>query len=128
MILALLPSLKRIQREDVREAPSWILRMIVPINNFFQNVYAALTNNLTFQDNFRAKIYEIQVDGLSTNIELPLPSFLPTVTGALVISAVGDNIASAPGIVWNQVGNSVIISKFVGLDVNTAYTLKILVI
>lgn len=126
--MAKLPSSKRIQRHDVQEAPNWIVKLLHPINNFFQAIYIALANNLTFQDNFKAKIYEIQVDGLTTNLEIPLPENLPTITGVLILSVIGDNITSTPGVVWNQVGKSLIINKFLGLDVNTAYILKILVI
>ena len=60
--MARLPIIKRITREDVSQAPSWIENLIFPINQFMESVFRALDRNLTFTDNFSAQIQEIEFD------------------------------------------------------------------
>jgi len=125
--MALLPSLKRIQREDVPDSPKWVLRLLVPINNFFQNVYNVLTHNVTFQDNFRAEIMEITVDGNSPSTSFELPARIPQPIGVLLLST-DTPYSSGASISWQQVGNELQILNITGLDPLEQYTLRILVV
>ncbi len=54
-----LPIQKKILREDVKEAPSWVDRLILPINSFFETVYNALSKNITLHENIAAQIKEL---------------------------------------------------------------------
>lgn len=53
--------INQIKREDLPEAPDWINKLIGPINMFMENVYRALDNNLTFQENIVGVFKEIYV-------------------------------------------------------------------
>lgn len=54
-----LPTQKKILREDVKEAPEWIDRIIVPVNSFFETVFNGLSRRLTFEENIASQIKEI---------------------------------------------------------------------
>ena len=114
----MLPSFKRIQREDVADAPSWILRMIVPINNFFQNVYSILTKNVTFEDNIRSESYDLVINGSDSTAEIVL-------NGVLLTQITPAPLAGAT-ITWQQVGNELQILNITGLDPAEQYNLRIL--
>lgn len=121
----MLPSFKRIQREDVADAPSWILRMIVPINNFFQNVYSILTKNVTFEDNIRSESYDLVINGSDSTAEIVLNGVVNQVNGVLLTQITPAPLAGAT-ITWQQVGNELQILNITGLDPAEQYNLRIL--
>lgn len=53
-----LPSQRKILREDLKDAPSWINGIIDPLNSFMQMVYQALNKNIN-EDNLASQIKEI---------------------------------------------------------------------
>lgn len=55
-----LPEIKRILREDLKEAPSWIEKLLTPLNSFFSVVYEALNKNITFKENIACNIKEME--------------------------------------------------------------------
>jgi hypothetical protein len=57
--MAFLPPVKRISKEDLPEAPSWVEKLIYPVNLFFDSVYRALNGRLTVPDNISGQIKEI---------------------------------------------------------------------
>jgi len=64
--MAKLPNQKRVLREDLKDAPSWIDRLITPLNSFMESVYYALNKNITFNENIASQIKEIEFTTLST--------------------------------------------------------------
>ncbi len=58
--MANLPSIKLISREDLKEAPSWIERLLSPLNSFMAAVYENLNRGLTFRQNIRCNIKEVR--------------------------------------------------------------------
>lgn len=59
-----LPTQKKILREDLREAPSWVDKLISPINSFFETVFNTLARNVTFSENIACQIKDVD---FSTN-------------------------------------------------------------
>lgn len=59
--MAQLPPIKRLTKEDMKEAPSWIERLLFPLNQFLDSVYRALNGQITFVDNITAQRYSIQL-------------------------------------------------------------------
>jgi hypothetical protein len=57
--MASLPPIKRISKEDIPEAPSWVEKIIYPVNLFFDSVYRALNGSLTMPENIVGQIKEI---------------------------------------------------------------------
>ena len=57
--MAFLPPVKRISKEALPEAPSWVEKLIYPVNLFFDSVYRALNGRLTVPDNISGQIKEI---------------------------------------------------------------------
>ena len=59
--MAQLPPIKRLTKEDMKDAPSWIERLLVPLNQFLDSVYRALNGQISFVDNITAQRYSIQL-------------------------------------------------------------------
>jgi hypothetical protein len=55
-----LPTQKRILKEELKEAPNWIEKLITPINQFMENVYNLLNKNLDLRNNIKCDIVEYQ--------------------------------------------------------------------
>lgn len=58
--MAKLPSIKVLSREDLKEAPEWIVKLITPLNSFMQSVYYALDKDITFSENIAAAVKEVK--------------------------------------------------------------------
>lgn len=51
-----LPRLRKILREDLKEAPNWVDRLIDPINQFMESTFNLLNKNITFNGNIACQI------------------------------------------------------------------------
>lgn len=60
--MAKLPIQRRIMREDLKDAPSWIERLIGFINPFFEDIYYAMNKQITFRENIDCDILEIEFE------------------------------------------------------------------
>src|SRR4030095_1820923 len=57
--MALLPTSKRISKEDVPGSPGWVAPLLAGINTFFLAIWDALSGNITFGENITCQIKEI---------------------------------------------------------------------
>lgn len=64
--MAELPSIRRIVREDIKNAPDWIESLIGPLNGFMEEIYNALDRDLTIGQNLRGAIKSISFKTRST--------------------------------------------------------------
>ena len=138
--MAKLPTLNRILKEDIKEAPNWIDKVIYPINLFCETIYSALNKNITFQDNIASQIKEVTFKTASTyvsNSDFEVVNFLNSLkTRAmgcqiLQITEVTGNyipIKEPVSLDWTEVNGSINIHFVSGLKDNTTYNLRILVI
>lgn len=135
--MAKLPPVRRLLREDLKDAPEWIDRLIQPINLFFESVYSALNRNLTLGDNVTAQIKNFTITAGAAATDNTF-SFLFSIAtkprGVLVISCVQDEPVYTPltGAVtvpsWRVNGDQVVIESITGLTNTKKYSISVLVI
>ena len=59
--MAGVPKLKRLTREDFKDAPAWIDRLLYWLNIFFEAVNRALSNGITISENMAAQERTFQI-------------------------------------------------------------------
>jgi hypothetical protein len=97
-----LGSYRRIYKQDYKpEAQDVIDTLSVTVNDSFESVYSALTNNLNFADNFNCTIATFTTTVSSTGtpnnpVTIKLNTFQKTVTGIFVINAVASKSGINP--------------------------------
>jgi hypothetical protein len=64
--MAKIPVIQELQRTDFPDAPNWISKLLYPLQLFMTSVIAALTNQLTYQDNFSVTINNLSFTGAAT--------------------------------------------------------------
>jgi hypothetical protein len=134
--MAGLPTIRRIMREDFRDAPAWLDRLIYSLNIFFDSVYTALNKNLTFGANVRAQIKSFQITSgvLATNNVFNFAATIGSVQGVILLSAVQQTanytpLAAAPVIAsWRSADGMVYIDSITGLTSGQLYNITVLVI
>lgn len=57
--MAKLPIIQQLQRTDFPDAPDWISKLLYPLQLFMTSVINALTNQLTYQDNFACIVNQL---------------------------------------------------------------------
>lgn len=83
--MAKLPTSKKVLREDVKEAPSWIEVILSTMNSFFEDVYFALNKQITFRENISCQIKELEIETSSTyGPEIPSQSEVDTLKTQIV--------------------------------------------
>jgi len=139
--MARLPNQRRINREDVKNAPSWIDNLITPINSFMESMYSAVNKNLTFQENFISQIRTITFTTSATYtasgtwVPVTFPSGLrgTRAQGVLVLQALNttaDNFTPLKKAVtcdWLDNGETITLYFVSGLADSTSYTVRVLV-
>lgn len=127
--MAQLPSIKLISRDDLGpDAPSWVDKLLYPINLFMQSVYQALNKQLT-DSNTKSQlrtfaliagaaaadnVYSFQTDYLTTPAEVVLQK---------VERADGQNevFTAAPYVSWNYRNGAFNVLGIAGLTVGVRY-------
>lgn len=133
--MAKLPTIKKILREDVKEAPAWITAIIEPFNSLAEFVYQSMNKNLNFSDNIACFIKELSYKTPSTYPTMDNVEFINELkfkaSGLLVLQAVDkSNYVPAAGPVyapWVENNGSIVISPITGLAANKTYLIRLLV-
>lgn len=112
-----------------------IEKISAQINGGFDPLYSALSNRLTFSENFLCteKVIEVSLNASGvpqTRTSFSLSNNLP-VKGTLVLSVVNNTNAAifptgAPFVTFTQNANSLFIDHITGLVPNNRYTIRIL--
>lgn len=137
-----LPIYKRINREDLKDAPDWIGNLLYPLNQVFETVYNTLNRNLTFTDNvlsFQKTIqFTTKSDYVSMSswdvISIAIPdSFKVRVSGVITLNFAPIDTTLVKNITgfylnWVENNRTVQIPWIGGLDDDTEYTLTVVVI
>ena len=110
-------------------------KMGTQINNGFDPLYSALSNRLTFEDNFLGSVRDVEVTVGANGVPLVRTSFslnntLP-VKGIIVMSLVNRTNAAAfpmgaPFVTFSQNANILFIDHITGLLPNNRYNVRIL--
>lgn len=129
--MALLPSLKRLAKQDIPGAPGWVDSLLLTVNNFMQTIFGILAHNLTFEDNFKCQIAELAVAGdlASATIGLKAVDLAKGVLFLGYIKGKGYAVPTAPvAFTWEQLGTNVEITGITGLVAGERYSLRFLVV
>lgn len=126
----ILSNIKRIRREDIKEAPSWIDRIIGPFNIFVDTVSNAFNKKITFQDNIQCFFKTVEV----VSLPFTIANDLPVKPSAVFIAQVYETnsptatIGTAITVEWGIVSDGIQIKNIEGLTAGTKYTITMLVI
>lgn len=134
--MAGLPPIKRISREDVREAPAWVAKLLDPLNNFMDSVWTSLNRGLTFQDNIASQLYSFRVIAgatASANTTKFTLTMKTRPSGILVVSAklVSGNYSPIGAAVYAEFTLSekqVTVTAISGLTNGSTYDITVLLI
>jgi hypothetical protein len=137
-----LPSVRLISRQDLKDAPSWIDRLLGPLNQFLGTVYQGLDKQLTFQENIRATVKELTFRTLGTyGAGDAAAQFTPIVfpTG-LRVNAINVQIAQIYELsrtdfittgaitpIWKEIDGNIHVLFISGLEVATQYFIRFVV-
>ena len=133
-----LASFKRIFSKDFpSESQDLVDKMSLSINPGIEDVHLALSNRLTFVDNFQAQIQDITVtvDSLGTptsglTIKITDPTL--NISGIIIIGCrdTGNSTrypTSAPFMSWTSGTNSIKVNNITGLIPDVAYAIRLLI-
>ncbi len=132
-----LPSIKKILREDLKDAPDWVNGLIDPLNNFMETVYQALNKNLTLNENINSFTTELNYRTVSTYpTDQPTLSFMNTLKtrpfGIQIMQILDKSTylppSGAVGVLpWTYSGNQIDIHTIQGLTADTLYILRLVI-
>lgn len=133
-----LPNIQKILRQDVAEAPDWVLKIIGPINGFFEEIYVGLNRNITLRENVACYIVDVQFDTSSTYpsafTSITIPSKLRTVAEGVIILKISEKaenltlITTATSLQWSAVEGGVRIDLVAGLAVSKTYNMRVMIV
>jgi hypothetical protein len=136
--MAKLPEQPRIRYEDLsvqQDAPGWFktmfTRFLQVINRTLEDMYNAINKGLTFGDNIKAQIIDIDIK--STDFPYKTKNTLGKIQGCLLMFIKEKEsdiavIANAVSITWTSDADSLIILSMPGLTAGTVYSIRLLVI
>jgi len=127
-----LPSQKRILREDLKDAPSWVDGLIDPINSFMETTYQALNKNIS-SENLAEQIKELTVITPSTYPVMDNITFQSSLKtkaiGCVVIQAfIKSTYVPAAGpvyIPWIEENGVIVIYPIKGLEASKTYIIRV---
>lgn len=135
--MALLPTIKRLTREDLKEAPPWIERLIYPLNLFMDAVWTALNHGLTFAENIRSQEKTFQITAAAT-AALNTTSFactMRTIPKRMLVGNVVDittgnyvTIGAAVFVEWRYNDGNILITSITGLTNGNLYEFTVTLI
>lgn len=138
--MAKLPSQRRISREDLTDAPSWIVRLLNPLNSFMEAVYSALNGRITFVENVRSQFYQTdfttasdyELNGTFEAIQFA-KSFSAQASGVLIAhiykkGALSEPLIGSFSLNWFEDSGNIKIKYISGLSDSTSYVVRFLVI
>lgn len=125
---------RRINPADYKDAPPFFTgRFLSQLNLFTEPVYVALSNGITFQQNFNAQYFNQQITSGATPKDNAF-SFKQGIFGSpveLIVAAC--NLASdittplnaVVGISWYVNGSTIFVTSVSGLTAGTVYNLRL---
>lgn len=126
----MLPDVRRLNREDFQNAPSWLEPMLNTLNSFMDSVYNIFNHNVSLTENLNIQIstLSVETDGNGDILPVKIKSNVRgRINGILVIKTSPSSV-QAPFVEYVQAENIITISKIAGLNTSTKYKIIILVI
>jgi hypothetical protein len=134
--MAKIPEIKRIKVEDFKEEDrDTVAKLANVLNTALEQIQSALTNNLTFSENFRGQMKDIEVTVDSSGVPTVDTSFKSSLSssckGLWVIKA--ENLTSsgtyptaAPYVSFTESSGQIYVEKITGLQSANKYRLRII--
>lgn len=127
-----LPIQGTLNRQDFPEAPSWISKLLYPLQQFQNSVYRALTNGLSVEDNFSGVVrrFSVVAGAADTDNVVSFPCVLGRqIVEANVYCTNADNTYTPvyPQISWNLIGTNFVINGIKGLTPTKKYNFVVTV-
>lgn len=140
--MAKLPTSKKVLREDLKDAPGWIDRLLSPLNSFMESIYYALDKNLTYTENLACNVKTIEFTTLPTYGSLPVldnwqvqkfTHSLKSKPFGVSLERVQEKsntyavITNPVSLDWNEANGVISINYVTGLEPSKTYILTLLV-
>lgn len=130
------PKIKRLSREDFKDAPPWIERLLQWLNLFIEYVSALTNKGITFDENIQAQIksFEILAGAAAANNTVQFTTTLRVVPRGLVlmrcVQRAGNYvvIGAAVSVEWRYENGTVFITGVTGLTAGNIYDLTVLLL
>lgn len=134
--MAKLPTLRRISREDVKEAPAWIDTILYALNTFFESIYYTLNKNITFEDNILSQrvSFELKAGAAAANnvyhfaSDMTVPPKMLLVGKVELKAAVFTPLGGAVWVDWYYQDGQIYIQSISGLTSGSTYKFELLLI
>lgn len=128
--------IKRLSREDFKDAPPWIDRLLVWLNQFVEYVALSFNKEITFDDNIQAQIksFEVLAGATPALCTAQFTSTLRVVPrGVIKIKATQRSgnyviLSSSIDIFWRYESGTIFITSVTGLTAGNTYDFTVLVI
>jgi hypothetical protein len=137
--MALLPTLKKIQRADLGgDVPLWIEGILSYINQFTEEIYSAMNRNITIPENVKGqiKVLEFRTGGqYISQQDFTEQTFLNSLGKRMQVLFIGNIVnESKPDykyenstVSWNDNGNGTVTVRYIsGLEDNQNYRITLL--
>jgi hypothetical protein len=130
-----LPVQRKILREDLKDAPTWISKVIDPINSFMESVYTGLNKNITFTENVACFVHELIYTTPSTyptmdNVEFA-SSLKTKAIGVELLQVYERSTYEPPAgpvyVPWVEENGVIVVSSITGLAASKTYLVRLLV-
>lgn len=123
---------RKLTLEDFKDQQSWIGKLLQTMNNFFGDVFQAMNNGISIEDNLYQEIKELKFLNDSTTFPLEFKTKFNVYPKGLSVISCRDtsnaDLAASPFINWSFNNGVVRISSITGLTSNKTYTMNIHVI
>lgn len=130
-----LPTIKKILREDLKDAPEYVNGIIGPVNSFMEWVYQALNKNISLADNISSFVREFTY---TTSATYPADMVMQTfqnelrarATGVIIMQVVDKTNYiphAATGVSWVELNGAIQIHLVTGLEASKTYTVRVVV-
>lgn len=131
----MLPDVRRLNREDFPDAPSWVDPMLNTLNAFMDSVYNIMNKNLSLVYNFNIQIVTVAVSTDGNGDISPVKQKLAIrgkVRGLVVIRVLKEandqTSIQAPYVEWSQSEDILTITNIASLNTDKKYKIVLLVI
>ena len=132
-----LPTIKKILREDLKDAPSWVNGLVDPLNTFMETTYQALNKNITLNDNIASFTTELTYRTVSTYpTDQPTQSFMNILKtrpfGVQLLQILDKSTYLPPtgavgALPWILNGNQIVIHPITGLAADKTYIVRLVI-
>lgn len=127
------PIARRVNREDIPSAPSWVDIILVSLNQLFDTTRAALTRQLTFDENHdsQKKTIRIVAGAAVTDNTFRFAITMTRKPTELIVVKVDriantyQPLAAAPWADWHLESGEVVVDSFHGLTSGQTYDITV---